>query len=245
MLDGNWIEPTEEQVKALAEDREKIELIRRKLCNVSWFMSALSEYLARRANLEDGCSGRFFEGRFRCKALESEAAILCNGLYQDLNQIRAGEALTPEESTSCSVSYRTQSLLAKRKRNDPAANADGWLAPLTLANDDLGDVPSKSGQRASDKGLLSMPFPKYLELLDWCGRQFREGKRGAIPAHLAAIMERLGIIPEELANTVERFPEWFRRFAGTPAQFAAKAKEIGRKSLHGVQQARRAFRSNE
>ena len=114
-----------------------------------------------------------------------------------------------------------------------------------LADDHLGDVPSKNGLRTSDKGLLSMPFEKYLELLDWCGRQFREGKRGTIPARLAPILERLGIIPEELMNTVAKFPEWFRRFAGTAEQFDAKAKEIGRRPLHGVQQAGRAFRAKE
>ncbi len=33
---------------------------------------------------------------------------------------------------------------------------------------------------------------EYLELLDWTGRQVKEGKRGKIPPHLANILERLG-----------------------------------------------------
>ena len=40
VLDGNWIEPTEEQVKALAEDKKKIEVIRGRLSDVSWMMSS-------------------------------------------------------------------------------------------------------------------------------------------------------------------------------------------------------------
>ena len=132
VLNGNWIEPTEAQVRALAENREKIEVIRRRLGNVSWFVAALSEYLARRSNLEDGCSGRFFEGRFRCKAIENEAGLLTGGLYLDLNQVRAGEASTPEESSNCSVWFRIQSRLAKRKTSRAESQVDRWLAPFTL-----------------------------------------------------------------------------------------------------------------
>jgi hypothetical protein len=32
---------------------------------------------------------------------------------------------------------------------------------------------------------------QYLDLLDWTGRQHAMGKRGAIPASLAPILERL------------------------------------------------------
>ena len=61
------------------------------ISSVSWFMSALSEYIARRSNYEDNCSGRFFEGRFACREIASEGALLVCGMYVDLNQIRAGE----------------------------------------------------------------------------------------------------------------------------------------------------------
>ena len=38
VLDGPWIEPTEEQVKALAEDKERIAKIRKQLSDVSWIL---------------------------------------------------------------------------------------------------------------------------------------------------------------------------------------------------------------
>ncbi|HUG68025.1 MAG TPA: hypothetical protein VMM76_09745 [Pirellulaceae bacterium] len=38
-----------------------------------------------------------------------------------------------------------------------------------------------------------MDLATYLQLLEWTGRQLRADKRGAIPASLAPIFERLGL----------------------------------------------------
>ena len=124
----------------------------------------------------------------------------------------------------------------------PERPVDGWLAPLTLESDQLGDVPCTSGFRASDKGLLSMSLDDYLRLLDWTGRQVREDKGGVIPADLAPILERLGIVSEEFVDTVKEFSGRFPRMAGRPEQLAARAKEVGRRWLHGVRHAARVFR---
>ena len=50
--------PLEAQ-KALA--LEMIEVRRRRLCDLSWFMKCLNEHIARRANLEDHCTGAFWD----------------------------------------------------------------------------------------------------------------------------------------------------------------------------------------
>ena len=243
VLDGQWIEPTEQQVRQLAEDKEKIKKIRKRLASISWFMAALSEYIARRSNKEDDCTGHFWEGRFSSREITDENALLVCGMYVDLNPVRAGEVRSPEAASHCSASFRVRAqveLQGTGKSGGPAA--DDWLAPLSLRPDQLGDVPSASGRRASDKGLLPMSLEEYLKLLDWCGRQLRTDKRGAIPADLAPLVERLGIVAEELVETIDQFPERFRRLAGTVENFTKRAAAAGRRWFQGTCAAARVFR---
>jgi hypothetical protein len=243
VLDGHWIEPTDEQVQALAEDKDKIATLRKRLSNVSWFMAALSEYVARRSNREDDRDGRFFSGRYRCREIRTDGGLLIAGMYVDLNQLRAGEVLTPEDSQHCSVWYRIQ---ARRTTSADISqrSPDDWLAALTLAADHVGDVPSDNGRRASDKGLLPISLEDYLRLLDWAGRETRAGKRGAIPADLAPILERLGLAEDEFLEAVEKFPDLFPRLAGPVSALVERAQQVGRRWMHGVGPAAKVFQES-
>jgi len=91
------------------------------------------------------------------------------------------------------------------------------------------------------KGLLSMTLEEYLRLLDWSGRQLRANKRGAIPANLAPILQRLGIEGEELVDTLQDFARLFPRMVGRAEQILERAEELGKRWLHGVRAAERVF----
>ena len=134
-------------------DEERMAELRVRLSSVSWFMRSLNEYVARLANREDGCKGRFWEGRFKCQALLDDAALLACMAYVDLNPIRAGLADRPEDSDHTSVKERIE------ERQRPT-EVGSWLCPI-------GD------EGPANRGLLPMTRDEYLSLMDWTGRQVR------------------------------------------------------------------------
>jgi hypothetical protein len=112
-------EPTDHEVQTLAANRERIAEIRERLSDLSWFMRALSEPIARMANRQDDCTGRFWEGRFKAQTIVDEAALLACAMYVDLNPVRAAMAETPEQSKHTSAFDRIEG--AKGKTIESAA----------------------------------------------------------------------------------------------------------------------------
>lgn len=231
-LEEHLAVPTPEQVQALCQDTERLLEIRLRLSDISWFMRAFAEPIARQANRQDGCKGCFWEGRFKAQKIVDEAGLLACAMYVDLNPIRAAMAESPELSLFTSAYDRIQALQgqqivsaaselspkAKRSQSpdqEPIVTQmarDQWLAPLELnERGPLDKQISNTQVRASDKGFLNMSLSDYLKLLDWTGRQGRTDKPGKIPDSLAPILERIGIDGSLWCDLVWNFKRYFGR----------------------------------
>lgn len=144
--------------------------------DISWFMKDLNEPITRQANVEDGCTGRFWEGRFKSQALLDEAALIACMAYVDLNPLRAKISNTPEKSEFTSV----------KKRVEAAKKAE---QPKEL-------MPFIGNERENQPTGIAFKLIDYLDLVDLTGRVVREDKRGAIDLSLSPILQRIGVSHE-------------------------------------------------
>jgi len=74
-------------------------------------MRLLCQYIAMRANAEDGKGlGSFWQGRYKAVRILDEESLLACAAYIDLNPIRADMAETLEQSNYTSVQRRVQAI---------------------------------------------------------------------------------------------------------------------------------------
>ena len=220
-LAGSLIE--DEDIQA-AENM--IQIYRERLTNISWFMRCLNEHIARSANFEDKCTGRFWEGRFKSQAILDEAALINTMVYIDLNPIRARIAETPETSEYTSISER---LAERNVATDVGCAFHGKLMPFL------------DGKRLISTPHIPMHFSDYIELVDWSGRQLRQDKLGAISNTAPPILARLGIEPGNWLQNCQKLEQDFRQVIGPAAAIDKFCQAIGQKWLQGIHHCRRCF----
>lgn len=205
---------------------EVIAVWRSRLCDLGWFMKCLNEHLARRANEEDGCTGRFWESRYKSQALLDESALLACMAYVDLNPVRADMAKTPELSDYTSIQQRCQSVTAS---SGPAEQKP----QLVL----LQGLPEQSSILCP--GLSEVRLFDYLELVDWTGRAVRANKRGFIPQDAPPLLSRLRIEPKVWLSHMQPRPNRLLVAIGAKARLKQFLRCTGR---HWIQHAGQACR---
>ncbi|MCL1127866.1 transposase [Shewanella surugensis] len=187
---------------------------RSRLSDISWFMRALNEPIARKANREDKCSGRFWEGRFKSQALLDEAAVLACMAYVDLNPMRAKIAETPESSDFTSIQRRIKAAFVGKQPSNLLA---------FVGNERL-DIP---------KGLL-FHLDDYLQLVDETGRIIRNDKRGAISDVAMPILHRLNIPQENWLKLTTEFTGLFKGPVGSLQELDVYCEHLARKRRQGA-----------
>ena len=227
---------------------ELVEIYRMRLHDLSWFMRALNESLARQANAEDGCKGHFWEGRFRSQALLDEQALLAAMAYVDLNPVRAGMAETPEKSDYTSIQERLGFV-------SDVGSAVGKVDKSTVSKEieiiEKNEEPLPQAPLmpfdATGKSDWAIPFAfeDYVELVDWAGRVLHHKKKGYITAAQPQILVRIGVDGEAFIEYSARFLKEFGSAVGAPSALTDLCERRQIKYLRGIYAARRMFGRQE
>jgi REP element-mobilizing transposase RayT len=198
---------------------ETVTIYRMRLYDISWLMRDLNEYIAREANKEDKCTGRFWEGRFKSQALLDESAVLACMAYVDLNPIRAKMETTPETSKHTSIKKRAQAV--KNEKRQPTQ-----LMPFV--GNPRQDMP---------KG-IAFSLKDYCELVDSTGRCIREDKAGYIDSKQSPILERLGLDSQHWLTLTTEFEKHFCYAAGAELMMKEFKRHTHHQRLRGMGKAR-------
>jgi len=174
--------------------KHSIVKFRNRLKDISWFMRSLNENIARQANKEDDCTGRFWEGRFKSQALLDEPALLACMAYVDLNPIRAKVSQSIQTSSFTSIKKRIEHAIA--------GNQPKFLAKFV----------GKLSQKTS-KG-LPFEFKNYLELVEQTGKCIRADKPGYINQSTTPILKTLNITEKNWLKLTTRFTKMFHGAVG-------------------------------
>ena len=211
---------------AIISNPDRLSELRQRLGSLSWFMKALNEPIARRANREDDCKGKFWESRFKCQALLEPHAVLSCMTYVDLNPARAAMCDTLAASDHTSIQRRLQ-------------EESSSLAKLDLNRESI-TPPLKPVAGLDADALLDMSQDAYVQLVQWTGEQLRWDKRGC----LKPLGKQNSSAPADIWQVSQHPDQWLRQVRGTESiYFRAigsaealmdKAEALGQAWMKGV-----------
>lgn len=186
-------------IQAKAKNAAYVNRQRRRLSDLSHYMAAVDESIARRVNTDEKAKGKFWEDRFGSRLLEGDEAILLAALYVDLNVIRAGLASSPETSVHTSAFDRIHSWLVAAAQEESLSPAEfrqfaqelGW-SPETIESAVAQTARLPEPPSGSTKEPEMGPAPKFVDM--WsapsapaeCGRaeagHVETSSAGALPS---------------------------------------------------------------
>ncbi|SUI66005.1 Transposase and inactivated derivatives [Shewanella putrefaciens] len=192
--------------------KHSIATYRSRLCDISWFMRCLNEPIARQANQEDNCTGRFWEGRFKSQALLDETAVLACMAYVDLNPIRAKMADTLEQSDHTSIQLRIRAAL----KGDQPKNL----------------LPFIGNERENQPNGIAFSLVDYLQLMEDTGRIIRNDRCGAISDNSAKLLTRLNIQQDNWLKLTTEFGKLFHGPVGTLQELTDYCEHLEKRRRH-------------
>ena len=176
-------------------------------------MRYINEPLARLANREDQCTGRFWEGRFKSQAILDDASLLACMAYVDLNPVRAGIASTLEEASHTSIKQR----LEKHNLEEP-------LRPLT--------------QGAEVKQELPILLKHYVPLIHDTAFKQRQFRRGFVE-DMDAILSPCGADHQGFTQCYLRQHTHWQRALGSMERIKQHISKLGLSCLRTSKKHRR------
>lgn len=185
---------------------------RSRLKDISWFMRCLNEYIARRANDEDKCSGRFWEGRFKSKALLDEKALLACMTYVDLNPVRAKMCKTLRGAKHTSIQMRLASL---KSDEQPST-----LIPFSKLSD------TEAEKKIKSEPCIKFSLTEYIELLKWTA-SINENPP-------STFNDVSGCSPKDWDELNKSFEKKFKTLVGSSKSYKKLYPKFGLKKRRGI-----------
>lgn len=183
-----------------------VDELRQRLMSISWFMASLNETVARDANREDQCTGRFWEGRFTSRALLDGHALLSCMAYVDLNPVRAGIAEGLLDSDFTSIQERLLSTQKNPSLRTEQVTGHNSSVPRMGTLNTLGQgyfrEPEYRASKRPPQPLASfggppniLPFNEkdYIALVKWTGKVTRQGVEYQESIIGCSALDRIGL----------------------------------------------------
>lgn len=199
-----------------------IDTWRHRLSDLSWFMRLLNECIARRANSEDGCKGKFWKGRYKSQALLDDAALIACMSYIDmLPECSRQESMGDTQGVS-SLSYHTCGI-KKPERSEPLKLQ---LAPFKRNNESFS---------------LPCTYHEYKNLIIWTKQALITKRKWYVPGQCRTFLNNIGINANIWLDFVSHYHRFFNQAVGSYGNMRKLSVKQGKRHLRGMLAAKKLY----